>query len=495
MEHKKIAPTGELLIPSLPGGNNHVENEESFPSYKTADDTLILKEYGIGIDCHSRFIQVCILKKEELNENNNVARYDREFRTAWADLLCARDWISAEIGRNNFDYTLESTGPYHFPVIRAFQGRAHVVNPLLANPSRRKTDVLDARLLAHQAITGMWPESFIPEEPIYVGKILWAERRKAKTQSNRVSNRAINYLTRFGHSFGTGGGFGTTQFGNIIEDLRNGQMPGHDGVCLLPTPREIFVVLAELEREYNEKVTAFKAYEKQCVKHLEGCEFLVQHGELVSGKSLLIKLKTVPGIGTVAAITWMLEVVNPNRFPNAKAIAAYAGCDPSLKVSAGKVTQHIRRKGNNNLHLALMQSAAVVLRMNEEPLGMWGRSIWKRSAKGGWKRACGAVARRLSVALWHINRTMDDFSYDSYHFLDAPNVKIMPIEMAGFDTRTLNVLKSLAIADTTQLAKRYATDLADQPGVGETCLKKVKIWIEANSVSLRRAQSSAAQSE
>lgn len=32
-------------------------------------------------------------------------------------------------------------------------GRPSIVNPLLANPSRRKTDVLDAKLLSYQAIT------------------------------------------------------------------------------------------------------------------------------------------------------------------------------------------------------------------------------------------------------------------------------------------------------------------------------------------------------
>ena len=48
----------------------------------------ILREYGVGIDCHSRFIQVCVL----VNHGGSVTRVEREFSTDWGDICNAKAW-------------------------------------------------------------------------------------------------------------------------------------------------------------------------------------------------------------------------------------------------------------------------------------------------------------------------------------------------------------------------------------------------------------------
>lgn len=138
----------------------------------------VLDLYGVGVDTHSKFIQVCVL----INKDNEVQRHEREFTTDWTDLKAAAEWIRVTIGEaydrpGKFHFTIESTGTYHCPVLRAFDGWPRVVNPLLAGGSRRKTDVLDARLLAHHDITGMWPESFIPGDDVNQLRVLLRERR------------------------------------------------------------------------------------------------------------------------------------------------------------------------------------------------------------------------------------------------------------------------------------------------------------------------------
>ena len=61
-------------------------------------------------------------------------------------------------------------------------------------------------------------------------------------------------------------------------------------------------------------------------------------------------------------VAWktLAEVCDPNRFVNSKQVAAFCGCDPSLKVSAGNVTSQVRRKGNARLHDALIGAAGNV---------------------------------------------------------------------------------------------------------------------------------------
>ena len=51
-------------------------------------DKLILP-YGVGIDTHSRFIQICILVRLE----EKIKRIEYEFATLWLALETARSWI------------------------------------------------------------------------------------------------------------------------------------------------------------------------------------------------------------------------------------------------------------------------------------------------------------------------------------------------------------------------------------------------------------------
>jgi hypothetical protein len=120
-----------------------------------------LERYGVGVDTHSRFIQVCI----KVREQGSLKKYQRQFDTTPHSLQEAERWIRDKLGslaNPRWHYNIESTGCYHFPVIRAWPtGIPHIVNPSLANPSRRKTDVLDADLLSTTALQAMWPESYL----------------------------------------------------------------------------------------------------------------------------------------------------------------------------------------------------------------------------------------------------------------------------------------------------------------------------------------------
>ena len=88
---------------------------------------------------------------------------------------------------------IESTGAYQMPVLCAWKAIPCVVNPLLANPTRRKTDVLDARMLAHHSITGIWKPSFIPTESAQALRVLWAARAEALRAATRANNRLNKY--------------------------------------------------------------------------------------------------------------------------------------------------------------------------------------------------------------------------------------------------------------------------------------------------------------
>ena len=51
-------------------------------------DAVDVKEYGIGVDCHKKFIIVCVRTRHGSQFQSTVAR----FNTDWNSLVRAKDW-------------------------------------------------------------------------------------------------------------------------------------------------------------------------------------------------------------------------------------------------------------------------------------------------------------------------------------------------------------------------------------------------------------------
>ena len=376
-------------------------------------------------------------------------------------------WLGGfDIGAEPLKYTCESTGPYHMPLIKAWEGSPSIINPLLANPSRRKTDKLDARLLSYHAITGLWPESHLPGEAISVLKLIMRARKTAKRQRLRASNRILNIMTTLGYPVSIYGPPRTPQARAMIEDLARGGTPKIAGLPPTPVHPEVGKLIIrsynDLDIEdYQERacLKAAEAHLKAVMLPFGGTPEWTAPGGVVIGT-----LCTVPGIGSITALTWITAVCDPRRFKGSKAIAAFAGCDPSLKVSAGKVTAHVRRGGNKELHEALVNAAMGLVNRASEPLGRWGARLAAKPGKGQWRKAVGAVARRLAIGLYYVHMTGQPFSYDKYN-LDI-DVKIPDMQLAdsGLPARVIGNLARHGITTADELLKRYSTDLGKTKG-------------------------------
>jgi transposase len=374
---------------------NRRPGDRSSPSDDSALSQIIFP-YGVGIDTHSGFIQVCVIwHTGRKGQEQEVRRVEKEFSTEWPQLVAAHEWTMrtlkaitpriSGLGPDSLRYCIESTGTYHMPVLLAWRGIPCVVNPLLAGPTRRKTDVLDARLLAHHSITGLWKPSFIPSQDAQELRVIWAGRGDAVSRATRCSNQINNIILRFGHTFGRDCAMRSAQGEGIICDLLDGRVPQVPTVNPAGLPASVRPRIAALQADMRTNM--------QRVKHatIEATNFIKAHDWPISvgtmpGTSLLNLFHSVPGVGETTAITWLAEACDPRRFQVDKQVAAFSGCDPSLKVSAGKVTSLVRRQGNQRLHQALLYAAAGLLRRPAEPLGAWGKSITGRHKKGGQSR-------------------------------------------------------------------------------------------------------------
>ena len=451
-----------------------------------------LFEYGVGIDTHRDFIQVCVL----VRAGAAIRKYESEHRTTWDGLVGAGEWIIDIIKGKSIPtiepgplrYTIESTSTYHLPVIKAVKGKPCVVNPVLAGSAKKKTDVLDARLLSYHCITGLWPESFVVPPDIEEFRLLMKQRQYHSRQSTAITNRINNYILRFGHTLGSYKSIRSIENRAVIEDMcadgyvYKGNCPGIEAsrfICPDGLPHEVRNILKDMFSEYDAHVEKAKQYQKLAMDSAKKINWETDSG-YVEGAVLIKNLLTVPSVGDLTALTWLCEIMTPLRFETASHLAAYCGCDPSLKVSAGKVTSQTRRKGNANLHFQLTKIAGTCINRHSEPFGQWGYAISKKHAKGGYKKASGAVARRIAVSLYYVHKQNVPFSYDKYNFykIDVPCVPLCDI---GFSKRLENLLSSTGLMDSKAIVESYLIgNIYEIKGLGKKCANEINTWIQLN---------------
>ena len=449
--------------------------------------------YGVGIDCHSKFIAVCVYVQED-----QLLCFEKDFDTTWPQMRLAREWALSilrkrKLATESFRFTIESTGCYHYPVILALKGEPHVVNPTLASASRRKTDRLDARLLAYHSLTGLWPASYFAPYDIQTLRVLLLRRRQSGREKNRAISAINNVILRFGITLASKGSLSHAEQRAVLEDLVAGEEHReHPSIGLSSLPEAARVVVSDLYARFDQSRANESRFLKESLAFAKRITWNTKEGT-ISGEKLLPMLKSVPGVGDVTALAWLGEVCDPRRFPNAKALAAFCGCDPSLKVSAGKVTAQVRRKGNAGMHRALIQAAQMVLTRRSEAFGRWGWAIYRRRGKGGWFKAVGAVARRISAGLYWVHSTARPFSYDGYLLLpayeDVPNAPLHPDLLSP---RTIQLLAASGIG-TARALYRWATESSVAvPGFGPKSKEELGEWLSQMVDFLKRLRARAA---
>ena len=467
-----------------------IENEGGLDVVRSYEGKEIryTKDYGLGADVHSRFIEVNVLVKNNLS----VFEYRRSFGTDWNSVNKAKSWIVAMLTEHakppvdlsaGLHYTIESTSSYHQILVTAWGGFPSIVNPTLARAGKKKTDIIDAQTLALSDLTGVWPTSYIPRIEAVELRMLVDERRYCIHNATRISNRINNSLLRLGINVSNDGSVSkNSELRDRIEDLLGGAKPQSDDDTI-PAPPSIpddvrCIFKADYE-EYDRFRKSADEYFDRILEKIYSMKWETGDGE-ISGEEMMKLLTSAPGIGNQTAVLWLSRVITPRRFPNAKALAAYCGCDPSVKVSAGKVTSTVKRGGRTDLHSALCMAASNLMRRHSEPFGMFGYNIAMQT--GVWKKGVSALARKLAVAMYYMALYNKPFSYESYTMITEPDVMNISIEclvkLNPSFKRYMRHLISNNITDTKQLVhKYYICELTGMKGLGKNFFALTKDFI------------------
>jgi transposase len=118
------------------------------------------------------------------------------------------------------------------------------------------------------------------------------------------------------------------------------------------------------------------------------------------------RLMTIPGVGEITALTWVLEIGDPERFSSIRKAVSYCGLCSAQKESAGKERRGpISKKRNKHLQTMLIEAAKLAPHWNEHLAIVYDREV----KKGNRNRATLAVARKLVAYMLAIDKKQIDF--------------------------------------------------------------------------------------
>ena len=123
-------------------------------------------------------------------------------------------------------------------------------------------------------------------------------------------------------------------------------------------------------------------------------------------KERLRRLRTVPGVGPITALTWALEIGDVTRFTSIKQAISYCGLCGDEKSSADKVLRMpISKQRNKHIQRVLIEAAKLGPRECHELAGVRTKEL----EKGDRNRATLAVARKMVCYLLAVDRRNQDF--------------------------------------------------------------------------------------
>src|SRR5947209_13970263 len=123
-------------------------------------------------------------------------------------------------------------------------------------------------------------------------------------------------------------------------------------------------------------------------------------------KERLRRLRTVPGVGPITALTWALEIGDYSRFASNKQAISYCGLCGDEKSSADKVMRMpISKQRNKHIQRVLIEAAKLAPRESPELALTHAREL----ERGNRNRATLAVARKMVCYMLAVERRQQDF--------------------------------------------------------------------------------------
>ena len=315
----------------------------------------------VGCDLHKKTITMCAVQQ------NRVPLANRRF--SCTDTAGIAVWLARF---RPFELVVEATASYEWfvqlvepaadRVVLAHPGKLRVIAE-----STRKSDKLDARVLAEFLAADMIPEAYRPTPRQREHRRLVRHRRYLRNRITSVRNRIRRILSDYNL--------------DRLDLFTICGRQGCDGLKLSAADR---VVIDQLWVEFDHHRAQLDDLEKAIRRFAESAPIAESQARQL--------LQTIPGVGFITTEVFLSEIADIRRFRSQKKVVAYAGLAPGQRESAGKRKDlGITHAGSGMLRWALNQAAWQLVRRDLR----WRRIFEDLAKRRGKKKAITAVSRRL----------------------------------------------------------------------------------------------------
>ena len=330
--------------------------------------------YFIGLDVHKKTISYCVKDAAgRVHQEGKIASTRREL-DGWIGTMPQPRTIAMEA-------TIFTGWIYDHLLPHA--ERLKVAHPLMLRAialAKRKNDRIDAAKIADCLRCDFLPECHMASTAIRDRRRMLRYRNLVVKQSVQMKNRISGLLMETGVTYNKRRLHKVGYFADLMAT--NAEI--HD--CIRP--------LLRLSREHIER--AQKLY-YALVSSLERDPLL---------KERLRRLRTVPGVGPITALTWALEIGDFRRFHSIKEAISYCGLCGDEKSSADKVMRMpLSKQRNKHIQRVLVEAAKLAPRECHELAVVREREL----ERGNSNRATLAVARKIVCYLLAVERGQRDF--------------------------------------------------------------------------------------
>lgn len=330
--------------------------------------------YYIGLDIHKKTIAYCIKKIDGTIVRHGTVAAERKALSKWMSELPGC-WYGA------MEATIFTGWVYDFLKPHAVELKvAHPAMLQAITAAKKKNDRADAEKIADLLRVNLLPEChMMPEELRELRRVL-RYRNMIVSTAVKMKNKMSGLLMEVGAIYDKKRLHGKKYFGALLERVED-------------VPNSVKGLL-KLSRNGFEM---FDGIQKQLVAALR------KSGTI---RARVERLMSIPGVGEIMALTWILEIGDVTRFSSSRQAISYCGLCSGQHESAGKEHRGpISKKRNKHLQSKLIEAAKLAPHWNEQ-LAMLHE---KELARGNRNRATLAVARKLVEYLIAVDRRETGF--------------------------------------------------------------------------------------
>lgn len=327
------------------------------------------KVYYVGLDVHKKTIAYCV----KLADGTVVCRGD-----VAAERKALMQWVGNLPGpwKGAMEATLFTGWIYDF--LKAHARELKVANPVMLKAitaAKKKNDVADAERLADLLRVDLLPECYMAPQQMRELRRVLRYRNLMVSNAVRMKNKISGLLMEVGAEYNKRRLHGRKYFSEMLHRIAD-------------VPQSVI----ELLRLSRSGLEMFQAMQEVLLDAL-------RHNELI--RERVERLMSIPGVGEVTALTWVLEVGEAERFKSMRQAVSYCGLCSAQKESAGKERRGpISKKRNRHLQTVLIEAAKLAPRWNPHLAEVYAREL----GRGNRNRASLAVARKLVAYMLAVDK-------------------------------------------------------------------------------------------